>query len=204
MTYALTTRLTATAASVGDPEGTRAITSIIALLVALGLTLIMVAVWLYRSTRPDPELLAPLEAMGERRWRRRDPVWQRRRLDELRPAGAEPIEPIAAPPEVDEAFEKGPTAGGFDDLHDGEGERVGVAADERTGTSRVEPAEPAEDAAVDEEARRAAAADTPVETERPLDELPESDLDPAALEAALAELDAELRRSRFRPRSSAE
>ncbi len=190
--------------TVGDPDGTRTITSIVVLLIALGLGLVLLAIWMWRSTRPDPELLAPLEAMGDRKWRRRDPVWQRRRLDELRPAGAEPIEPIAAPPEVDEAFEKGPTAGGFDDLHDGEGERVGVAADEHAGTSRVEPAEPVEDTAVDEEARRAAAADTPVETERPLDELPESDLDPAALEAALAELDAELRRSRFTPRSSAE
>lgn len=108
----------ATAGSIGDPDGTRTITSIIALLVVLGVALLMVAIWLWRSTRPDPELLAPLEAMGERQWRQADPVWQRRRLDELRPDGAEPLAQSAAPPEVDESFDAGPAASGFDDLGD--------------------------------------------------------------------------------------
>ena len=53
-------------AAVGDPEGARTVTSIIALLVVLGVALMMLAVWLHRKTRPDPELLAPLEVMGER------------------------------------------------------------------------------------------------------------------------------------------
>src|SRR5262245_64138822 len=78
----------------------------------------MVAVWLFKVTRPDRELLAPLEVMGERKWRRADPVWQRRRLDEVRPAGAQPLQPSAAPPDLDEAFDKGPSVSGFDDLHD--------------------------------------------------------------------------------------
>lgn len=111
-------RFTLLAAAIGDPDGTRVVTSIIALLVALGLALAMLAVWLFRSTRPDPELLAPLEMMGERKWRRADPVWQRRRLDDLRPDDAEPLAPSAAPPDVDEAFDAGPSAPGFDDLHD--------------------------------------------------------------------------------------
>ena len=46
-------------AAVGDPEGTRTITSIVALLAVLGIGLVMVAVWLFRSTRPDHDLLAP-------------------------------------------------------------------------------------------------------------------------------------------------
>ena len=79
--------------SVGDPDGTRAVTSIVALLAVLGIGLVMLAVWLFRVTRPDPEVLAPLEVMGERKWRRADPVWQRRRLDEVRPDGAEPLQP---------------------------------------------------------------------------------------------------------------
>jgi hypothetical protein len=78
----------------------------------------MLAVWLHRVTRPDPEVLAPLEVMGERTWRRGDPVWQRRRLDEVRPEGAEPLQPSVAPPELDESFDAGPTASGFDDLHE--------------------------------------------------------------------------------------
>src|SRR5687768_18227228 len=78
----------------------------------------MLAVWLFKTTRPDPELLAPLDVMGERKWRRADPVWQRRRLDEVRPPEARPLSPSVAPPEFDEAFDQGPTASGFDDLHD--------------------------------------------------------------------------------------
>ena len=63
----------------------------------------MLAIWLFRLTRPDKELLAPLEVMGERKWRRADPVWQRRRLDEVRPDDAQPLQPSAAPPDFDEA-----------------------------------------------------------------------------------------------------
>lgn len=103
-------------ATIGDPEGTRTVTSIVALLVAIGLALLLLAVWIFRTTRPDPELLAPLEAMGERSWRRGDPVWQRRRLDALRPKGARPLAPSVAPPELDASFDAGPTASGFDDL----------------------------------------------------------------------------------------
>jgi uncharacterized protein HemX len=57
-------------ATVGDPEGTRTVTAIVALLVVIGIGLVMLAIWLFRVTRPDPELLAPLEIMSERRWRR--------------------------------------------------------------------------------------------------------------------------------------
>jgi len=49
------------ASSVGDPEGTRTITSIVVLLAVLGIALVMIAFWLFRLTRPDKELLAPLE-----------------------------------------------------------------------------------------------------------------------------------------------
>lgn len=108
----------AVAAAVGDPTGERTIGAIVALLVVLGVGLLMLAAWLFRVTRPDPEVLAPLELMGERAWRRGDPVWQRRRLDEVRPAGAEPLQPSVAPPEIDAAFDDGPSASGFDDLHE--------------------------------------------------------------------------------------
>lgn len=105
-------------ASVGDPTGERTVTAIVALLVVIGVGLVMLAIWLFRVTRPDPEVLAPLETMGSRSWRRADPVWQRRRLDEVRPAGAQPLQPSVAPPEIDAAFDDGPAASGFDDLHD--------------------------------------------------------------------------------------
>lgn len=95
---------------------TRQLLSIVVLLAVLGLGLLMFAVWLVKATRPDRELLAPLEVMGQSRWRKSDPVWQRRQLDAVRPEGAEPLSPVRATPHLDEAFDAGPQAPGFDDL----------------------------------------------------------------------------------------
>ena len=170
----------ATVGTVGDPEGTRTISSIVALLVAIGLALVMIAIWLHRTTRPDPDLLAPLEMMGERKWRRSDPVWQRRRLDSLRPEGAEPLEPVTAPPDIDEAFDRGPTASGFADLHDADGDEGTEPPD---GIVSIVP----DPIVLDSEPP------TPEQIVRPsLDDLPDGDVDPAALAATMAELDAEL------------
>ncbi len=162
-------------ATIGDPEGTRTVTSLIALLVALGLALVMVAIWLFKTTRPDPELLAPLEAMGERNWRRLDPVGQRRRLDELRPEGAEPIAPSVAPPEFDSAFDAGPAAPGFDDLRDDGQPDVHVPLP--TGAPLTSLPQ----------------ADTPQQLDRPgFDEFDVDGVDSEIIAAASAELEAEL------------
>lgn len=172
-------------ATVGDPDGTRTVTSIVVLLVALGIALVMLAIWLYKSTRPDPELLAPLEVMGERKWRRGDPMWQRRRLDEIRPSGAVPLEPSIAPPDIDEAFAQGPSARGFDDLRD--------AALPEPGVSQGPDASPQSTPSVVESIRQPDLGDTPEAIARPaVGELPEGGLDPDVLAAAMAELDAEL------------
>ena len=202
-------------ATIGDPEGTRTVTSIVALLIALGLALVMIAVWLFRRTRPDPELLAPLEAMGERKWRRHDPMWQRRRLDALRPPGARPLEPSAAPPVVDEAFDRGPAAAGFDDLQDQFIPPEGVPAD--AGAQPVGdptpsdqdaaelppppvpagaslPAPPIEAPSIDASAEPAAATGIPpIEADDQFADLLQRDIDPEVLAAAMADLDAELR-----------
>ena len=177
-------------AAVGDPEGTRTVTSIIALLAVLGVALLMLAVWLFRTTRPDPELLAPLEVMGERRWRRGDAVWQRRRLDEMRPPGAKPLERSSAPPALDTSFDDGPSAPGFDDLHG-----AGLDDERRSKPSVAGPDSSAARPAAGEPVRRPpAGGDTPYETVRPrVDELPDGEVDPALLASAMAELAAELR-----------
>lgn len=100
-----------------DPSSSRLVYSIIVVLAVIGVVLVGVAVWLIRSTRVDPELLAPLERMDERAWRSKDPATQRRLLDEVRPPGAEPLQPSKEEPAVDEEFEEDhkpvPT---FDDL----------------------------------------------------------------------------------------
>jgi hypothetical protein len=198
------------ASSVGDPAGTRTITSIVLLLTVLGIALLMIAIWLFRLTRPDKELLAPLEVMSERKWRRGDPVWQRRRLDAVRPAEAKPLQPSAAPPDFDKAFfEQGPAAAGFDDLHEDaqpNGESSPVVEE------TVEPAEeevsvhrppgapleldvvpvPAPEKPAQVAASVKPVSPTPTGIERPT-ELPERDIDPEVLAAAIAELDAEFR-----------
>lgn len=188
---------------IGDPEGTRTVLAIVALLVVMGLALVMVAFWMRRVTRPDPEVLAPLELMGERAWRNGDPTWQRRRLDEVRPGGAQPLRRSAAPPDIDEAFDAGPESPGFDDLrHErDDGERERSAREPTDDAERDEPgapsagdededADPDTDAEVEELPRRSRG-DTPIATERP-DQFPEHELDPEVLEQAMAELDAEL------------
>lgn len=102
----------------------RALWSIVVLLAVVGVALAMLAVWLVRATRPDRELLGPLEVMGQRKWRRSDPVWQRRQLDSARPTDAEPLAPARSLPEPDESFDAGPQASGFEDL----GELASAAA----------------------------------------------------------------------------
>ena len=177
-------------ATIGDPDGTRTVTSIIALLVALGLGLAMLAVWLHRTTRPDPELLAPLEVMGERKWRRADPVAQRRTLDAVRPAQARPLEPSVAPPAFDEAFDAGPTGSGFDDLHaDADSDGADHAAGHVDGGAAAGGSGPSSGGAM----VRPSGDVTPRQLDRPDDDFTH-EIDPELLAAARAELDAELHR----------
>jgi hypothetical protein len=213
--------------SVGDPDGTRTITAIVALLVVLGLGLLMLGVWLFRTTRPDPELLAPLEVMGERRWRRGDPVWQRRRLDEVRPSEARPLQPSAAPPELDSSFDEPSPVTGFDDLHEDHLRREGADPDEdlRDGRAGAAGDEADHDGDIEGEIEadvddadptlfggQASDADpavvrlfssssaTPSGIVRPTpDDLPDHEIDPDVMAAAIAELEVELARQRPDP-----
>ena len=90
----------------GDPGSTRLVYAMVAGLVVIGVLFVLLGIWLFRQTRYDPPVLAPLERMGDKEWRRqRDPATQRRVLDELRPAGAEPLRPEASPPNLDAEFD---------------------------------------------------------------------------------------------------
>lgn len=73
--------------SVGDAWSTTIVVGIIIGLVALGVALIVLTVWVVRATRVDDEALVTLEEMGTRRWRRAQDDERRRLLDE---AGPEP------------------------------------------------------------------------------------------------------------------
>jgi FtsZ-interacting cell division protein ZipA len=88
-------------------------------LVAIGVALVLLGVWLVRQTRPDLEVLAPLERMGDGEWKKRDPSTQRRMLDEVRPDGARPLTPEPKPPPVDAEFEADHPVASFSDLGPG-------------------------------------------------------------------------------------
>ncbi len=105
-------------ATIGDPSSTRLVYALVIALGVIGVALLVLGVYLFRSTKVDPEMLAPLERMGERSWRKQDPASQQRLLDEVRPEGATPLWRAEPEPERDEEFDEKPAAEGFDDLRD--------------------------------------------------------------------------------------
>lgn len=117
--FALVSTEWVTQLAVGDPSSTRTVYAVVIALGCIGLALLILGIWLTKQTKPDPELLAPLERMDERSWRRQDPAQRRRTLDEVRPSGASPVDPSQGVPEVDDDFRRSrPAAANFDDLRD--------------------------------------------------------------------------------------
>jgi hypothetical protein len=117
--FALVSTEWVTQLAVGDPSSTRTVYAVIIALGCVGLALLILGIWLMKQTKPDLELLAPLERMDDRSWRRQDPAQQRRTLDEVRPAGASPVDPSQDVPEVDDDFRRSkPAPANFDDLRD--------------------------------------------------------------------------------------
>ena len=71
-------------------------------LVTLGLVLLLLTIWWWRSTRPESAVLGPLEVMSERRFARAHDSDRRRMIDGHRPQGALALEgAVAAPVLVD-------------------------------------------------------------------------------------------------------
>ncbi|MEL6892073.1 MAG: hypothetical protein AAFP84_10775 [Actinomycetota bacterium] len=125
-----------------DPGSTRLVYTVVILLAVLGVLLAGLAWWLYRTTRPDRELLAPLEALHSRRWRRLDPQGRRRMLDELRPAGAEPVLPARSQPDVDADFRDQPAVRDVRELAESRARPIGAATTRRTTSAEVVGGEP--------------------------------------------------------------
>jgi hypothetical protein len=114
------------AVAAGDPSANRIVYGAVIALVVIGVILLGVAVWLFRQTRVDPELLAPLERMADRSWSKLDPATQRRMLDEVRPAGALPLHREPSAPVPDEEFDKPlRPVSSYEDLKDPEPDAVG-------------------------------------------------------------------------------
>ena len=103
----------------GDPRSSRIVYAMVIGLIVVGVALVLLAVWIIRQTRPDLEVLAPLERMGDSDWKKRDPSTQRRMLDEVRPDGAVPLTPEPMPPPLDAEFEADHPVSSFSDLGPG-------------------------------------------------------------------------------------
>jgi hypothetical protein len=102
----LSLRLTATSvgsgASFDDTSNSNRILAVVAILAAIGVLMLIFSYWYWRSTRPEPAALAPLELLSSRRVRKAPPEVRRRVLDEVRPASAgEPGQRVLTIPEPD-------------------------------------------------------------------------------------------------------
>lgn len=73
-----------------DVAGNTQMYAIIAALVAIGVVLIAVGFWARRATRPDHQVLAPLEVMNTRAWRTSSDSERERLLDDVRPEAPAP------------------------------------------------------------------------------------------------------------------
>jgi hypothetical protein len=69
-------------------------------LIVLGLALLIATLAFWRAAVEDPEVLAPLEVMADRRYARADELVRAEMLNEVRPDGAEVIEPQMPAPSV--------------------------------------------------------------------------------------------------------
>ena len=73
----------------------------------LGIALLAITISFWRATKPEPQLLAPLELMEQKKFRKLSRFEQKRLLDAVRPLDAQPINKsvvigaVAAQPEVD-------------------------------------------------------------------------------------------------------
>jgi hypothetical protein len=90
-------------------------------LAILGLVLLVSTVLWWRGTRPEPEALAPLEVMSQRRWDRASDAERRRLLDEFRPADASARRPVPVALDLAELTRDRPDS--FDDLREDAPER---------------------------------------------------------------------------------
>jgi hypothetical protein len=139
------TELAAVVGAAGDTSATRTVYGMVILLGAIGVALVVLAIWLIKQTKPEPQLLAPLERMDDRAWRKQEPAEMRRDLDSLRPAGARPVRREKDVPDVDaELALSWPTLENVDDL------QAELAADVQRGEAGgADPLLAKTDAAVD-------------------------------------------------------
>jgi hypothetical protein len=120
-----------TAPPISDAKSARSVRRIEIAFISLGVLLLLVTIWYWRTTKPLPAPLEALDALGARRWRRADgarraamlaPIHERR--GEIRDADLVVPPEQEAEPEAEPEPEPEPAA-----VTNGDGERVAVEED---------------------------------------------------------------------------
>jgi hypothetical protein len=119
--------------TLADASSRNVIVALVVVLVALGVSMLLVTIWLVRSTRPDRALLTRLEVMGTREWKESSTLVRQQRLDAVPVADAKDPTPgggVARPELADEEEDVGSEEhdDGDDDIV-AEPERSAVADD---------------------------------------------------------------------------
>lgn len=96
----LAARGAASGSTFDDSGNSNRILAVVAILLVVGVGLLIFSYWYWRSTRPEPEALAPLELLGTRKVRKVSPEERRAALDQVRPV--RPTEPAVGPAAVSE------------------------------------------------------------------------------------------------------
>lgn len=97
--------------SVGDTGSSVVVLVVAMALVAAGVALTGITVWFWRSTRPDPEALAPLVVMSSKRWRLGNAIERRQALDVARSgATVAVLEPVADESLIEDGVTETPLA----------------------------------------------------------------------------------------------
>lgn len=115
-------------------------------LVVAGLSLLVLTIWWWRHTRPEPPALGPLEVMGDRKWATAADSERRRLIEEFRPVGAEPSNRIVDPQPVDLSVLARDAPRTFDDLREPmvDPEALEIATSSAVEVEASEPIEPVE------------------------------------------------------------
>ena len=151
-------------------------------LVVAGLSLLLLTIWWWRHTRPEPPALGPLEVMGDRKWATAPDSERRRLIEEFRPVGAEPSNRVVDPQPVDLSILARDAPPTFDDLREPvvDPEALEIATSSAVEVEASEPIEPVEPG---EPVLTSAQAEPPAS---PVDGDLDGDLDGATAKAATA------------------
>ena len=160
--------------ALGDQRSSRTVNLIIAVLAGLGLLMLAMTLWLWKTSRPVPPHLEGLELITKRRWLRADRTARDQQLKPLRDVrGTVPIslargsEPVVSGPDMPISVDAASTSLGLASLPN-----VAVVGPLPSESAGARPVQPADETS-------AAAASLPADLAAPVDDWPQPALSPA-------------------------